>query len=78
MKLRFRAETKDMIIFGIFSFFWLLVVAFTVTNVDAFLDGDSFTINLFLGFTGENIAATLIFFLAGIIAAIAGAKSIFF
>ena len=77
MKLRFRAETKDVIIFLIFAFVWLLVVAFSVANVSAFLNEESFTINLFLGFVGSNLAATLVFFFAGIIAAFAGVKSVF-
>lgn len=78
MKLRFRAEAKDIIIFLIFAIVWLLIIALAVANVSAFLNGESFTINLFLGFVGNNLAATLIFFLAGNIAAFAGVKSVFF
>ena len=77
MRMRFRAETKDVIIFGIFAVVWLFVVAFAVANVSAFLNGDSFTINLFLGFSSGNLAATIIFFFAGIVAAFAGVKSVF-
>jgi len=77
MKMRFRAETKDVIIFLIFAVVWLLVVAFSVANVSAFLDGESFTMNLFLGFNSKNIAITIIFFFAGLIAAFAGVKSMF-
>ena len=77
MKLRFRADSKDVIIFCIFAFFWLLVVALAVANVSAFLSEEPFTLNLFLAFKLKNIAATLIFFLAGIIAAFAGVKSMF-
>ena len=77
MKMRFRADAKDVIIFGIFAFVWLLVVAFAVANVSQFINEEPFTINLFLGFLPKNIAATLIFFLIGIIAAFAGVKSIF-
>jgi len=78
MKLRFRADTKDVIIFLIFAIVWLFVVSLAVTNVSAFLNGESFTINLFLGFSPNNLAATVIFFFAGIIAAFAGVKSVFF
>ena len=77
MRMRFKAEAKDVLIFVIFAVVWLLVVALAVANVSAFLKGESFTINLFLGFTGGNIAATLVFFFAGIIAAFAGVKSVF-
>ena len=78
MKLRFRAEAKDVIIFVIFSILWLMIVSLAVANVSAFLAEEPFTINLFLGFTSKNIAATLILFVAGIVAIIAGVKSIFF
>ena len=77
MKLRFRAEAKDVFIFCIFAFFWLIVVSLVVANVSAFLNEEPFTINLFLGFVPKNLAATIILFLAGIIAAFAGVKSVF-
>ncbi|MBQ2946910.1 MAG: type IV secretory system conjugative DNA transfer family protein [Bacilli bacterium] len=78
MRMKFRAEAKDVIIFIIFAVLWLFVVAFAVANVTAFLNGETFTLNLFLGFNPSNIAATIIFFFAGIIAAFAGVKSVFF
>ena len=77
MRLRFRAEAKDVLIFVIFAVVWLFIVALAVANVSAFLNGEKFTINLFLGFVGGNLAATLVFFFAGIIAAFAGVKSVF-
>lgn len=77
MRMRFRAETKDVVIFGIFAIVWLLVIALAVSNVSAFLDGESFTMNIFLGFSSKNIAITLILFFAGLVAAFAGVKSIF-
>ena len=77
MKMRFRADAKDVIIFCIFAVIWLIVVAFAVANVSQFIDGEPFTANIFLGFASNNIAATIVFFLAGIIAAFAGVKSVF-
>ena len=77
MRLRFRADAKDVLIFVIFAVVWLFVVALAVANVSAFLNGESFTINVFLGFIGGNLAATLVFFFAGLIAAFAGVKSVF-
>lgn len=77
MRLKFRADAKDVIIFCIFAFVWLMIVSLAVANVSAFLNGESFTINLFLGFNPKNLAATIVFFLAGIIAAFAGVKSVF-
>ena len=78
MRMKFRAEAKDVIIFIIFAVVWLFVVAFAVANVTAFLNGETFTLNLFLGFNPSNISVTIIFFFAGIIAAFAGVKSVFF
>ena len=62
MRLRFRAEVKDVVIFLIFAIVWLLVICLAVANVSAFINGEPFTINPLIGFLPENIAATLIFF----------------
>ena len=77
MKLKFRADAKDVVIFGIFSFAWLIVVALAVVNVSAFINDELFTLNFFLAFTPGNIGVTLLCFVVGIIAAFAGVKSIF-
>ena len=77
MRLRFRAEVKDVIIFCIFAVVWLFVVSLSVANVSAFLNGDPFTMNFLLGFYPQNLAATMVFFLVGLIAAFAGVKSYF-
>ena len=77
MRLRFRAEVKDVIIFCIFAVAWLFVVSLSVANVSAFLNGDPFTMNFLLGFYPQNLAATMVFFLVGLIAAFAGVKSYF-
>jgi len=77
MRMRFRAEAKDVIIFLIFAVLWLIVIAFAVANVSAFLNEESFTLNFLLGFSAENIAATLVLFLVGIVAVFAGVKSFF-
>ena len=77
MRLKFRADLKDVIIFSIFAVAWLLIVSVAVTNVSAFLNGDEFTLNPLLGFSKQNLAATMVFFIVGLIAAFAGVKSIF-
>ena len=77
MRMRFRAETKDVIIFLIFAVLWLLIISLTVANVSAFLNEESFTLNFLLGFSVENLAATLVLFFIGIIAVFAGVKSFF-
>ena len=77
MRMRFRADAKDIIIFCIFAFVWLLVVALVVANIYSFIEEEPFTINLFLGFMPKNLAATLILFFIGLIVAFTGVKSIF-
>ena len=77
MKLRFRADAKDVVVFLIFSVVWLFVVALAVVNVSAFINDDLFTLNIFLAFMPNNIAATLLCFVVGIVAAFAGVKSVF-
>ena len=77
MRMRFRAEVKDVIIFSIFAIVWLFIVSLSVANVYAFINGESFTMNFLLGFYPENIAATMVFFIIGLIAAFAGVKSFF-
>ena len=78
MNLRFKAEMKDVVIFGIFAFCWFLVSMFIVANLSQFLDNEPLTINIFLAFLPKNIATTIIVFFAGIIAAFVGVKSFFF
>ena len=78
MNLRFKAETKDVVIFGIFAFCWFLVSMFIVANISQFLDGEILTMNIFLALIPKNITATILVFFAGIIAAFVGVKSFFF
>ncbi len=77
MRLRFRADAKDVLIFCMFAVLWLIIVALAVANVSAFINEEPFTINFFIGFSYKNIAATILFFLAGLAAAFAGVKSVF-
>ena len=37
MKLRLKVEPKDLVIFCIFSFVWLIVVQLLVVNINAFV-----------------------------------------
>ena len=70
MKLKFRAEKKDFIIFGIFCLVLLYLVAIALLNVVSFLSDYTFWgLNPLPAFGPDYIAATLIFFffaLAGI------------
>ena len=79
MKLKFRADPKDWLIFGIFAFIWFIVVALAVVNVYAFINNEKFTINFFLTFTSSTkFLLTLLLFFVGIAVAFAGVKSYFF
>ena len=79
MKLKFRAEPKDWLLFGLFSAAWFIVVSLAVVNISAFMNEENFTINIFLIFTSTTtILITFLLFLVGIIATFAGVKSYFF
>ena len=67
MKLRLKVEPKDLMIFCVFSFVWLIVVQLLVINVNAFVQEEPFTINIFLVFTnGVMFLMTIALFLLGI------------
>lgn len=74
MKLKFRADSKDMAMFCLFSLIWLVVIAFAVVNVAAFINSEPFTVNFLLAFLPKNLAATLVFFFAGLIAIFVSVK----
>ena len=78
MKLRFRADAKDVVIFIIFSVIWFLVACFTVANISQFLNGEGITLNIFLALNIKNIAITILVFIVGLVAVFAGVKSQFF
>ena len=79
MKLKFRAEPKDWLIFGIFSLIWFIVVALVVVNVDAFMNEEDFTINFFLAFSSLTMfGVTILLFIGGLVVAFTSVKSFFF
>ena len=76
MKLRIKVEPKDLMLFCIFAFFWLIVVQLFVVNINAFVDAEPFTFNVFLVFTdGIMFIMTIIGFLLGIAIALFSVKS---
>ena len=77
MKLKFRADAKDTMIFCLFSLAWLFVVSLAIVNILAVIDKGNFTLNPIPAFYPKNIGVTLLLFFAGIIAAFAGVKSVF-
>ncbi len=79
MKLKFRADPKDWLIFGIFALIWFIVVSLAVANVYTFMNNQGFTFNIFLIFVSfTNFMVTLLLFFVGIGVAFASVKSYFF
>lgn len=79
MKLKFRAEKKDIIIFILFSIFLLYVVAIGVINVNSFSIAGTFKgWNPFPAFTFEFLPTTLVFYLLALLGSIFSASSRFF
>ena len=79
MKLKFRAEKKDFIIFGIFCVVLLYLVAIALLNVVSFLSDYTFWgLNPLPAFGPDYIAATLIFFLFALAGIIFSVQSYFF
>lgn len=79
MKLKFRAEPKDILIFVIFSITLLYFIAIAVLNVVSFLnDSTLHGLNPLPAFTKEYFAPTMVFYIAFMIAVITGVSSYFF
>ena len=79
MKLRLRVEPKDLMIFCIFSVVWFIVVQLLVININAFVEEEPFTANIFLVFTnGVMFMMTIALFLLGIIIGLISVKSYIF
>ena len=79
MKLKIKAEPKDMLIFCIFAFIWLIVVQLLVVNINAFVQEESFTINIFKVYTDLTMfTMSTIGFLLGIIVGFLSVKSYIF
>ena len=78
MKLKFRAEPKDIIIFVIFCFMLLYVVAIAELNIISFVGDSTFHgLNPIPAFSSELFAPTMVFFLAALIGIIASVSNYF-
>ena len=78
MKLKFRAEKKDVLAFVIVALFVLFIVALCVTNVVSILnDGVPAGFNIFKYFSGNTMALTFIIWIA-IVGAVFGSTSSYF
>ena len=78
MKLKFRAEKKDVIAFILMSVFVLIIIMLCVSNVLSILhDGVPAGINIFRGLNGSSFALVFIIWIA-IIGAVFGSTSSYF
>ncbi|NLL44316.1 MAG: type IV secretory system conjugative DNA transfer family protein [Mollicutes bacterium] len=79
MKLKFRAEPKDIVIFIIFSLFLLYLVAIAVLNIASFSQNNTLHgLDPLPAFSGDYFAPTMVFFLFALIAIISSVSSYFF
>lgn len=79
MKLKFRAEPKDILIFVIFCIVLLYFVAIAVLNISSFADtGLLHGLNPFPAFGSEYLGATLLFFVGSLAAIFTSVSSYFF
>ena len=78
MKLKFRAEKKDVIAFVLMSVFVLLIIALCVSNVLSILhDGVPAGLNIFKEFNGSSFALTMVIWIA-VIGTVFGSTSSYF
>ena len=79
MKLKFRADKKDIVIFLIFCVVLLYLIAIAVLNLNSFATEGTFRgLNPFPAFSMEFILPTMIFYILSLVAIIAGCSSLFF
>ena len=78
MKLKFRAEKKDVLAFILMSVFILVIIALCVSNVSSILsDGVPTGINIFSNISSNSIALTFVIWIA-VIATVFGSTSSYF
>ena len=79
MKLKFKAEKKDIVIFVIFAIALFYIVAIAVLNVVSFVGDSSFHgLNPFPVFSIRYFAPTMVFYLAALIAVFTSVSDKFF
>ena len=79
MKLKFKAEAKDVMYFILFSIFLLFLIAVGVGNITSLSSTGEFVgFNPFPGLSSENIFGTLLFFFISLGAIMALVSSYFF
>lgn len=79
MKLKFRADPKDVVIFVIFAIVLFYVVDIAVLNVMSFIEDSTFSgLNPLPGFSREYFALVMVFYLIALIAVFTSVSSYFF
>lgn len=79
MKLKFRADLKDIVIFLIFLAVLLYLIALAVVNIHSFaVDGVFSGLNALPAFAPDMIMTTLMFFALAVVAILAACSSYFF
>ena len=79
MKMKFKAEPKDILIFVIFCIVLLYFVAIAILNISSFADTATLHgLNPFPAFGPDYLAATLLFFAGSLVAIFTSVSSYFF
>ena len=79
MKLKFRAEPQDILIFIVFAIFLLFIIALGVLNLTSLAqEGTFFGINPFPAFAPEHIVPTITFYILALIGLFISVSSYFF
>ena len=79
MKLKFKAEPKDVLIFVIFAIALFYIVDIAVLNVVSFISDSTFSgLNPLPGFSREYFAPIMVFYIAALIAVFTSVSSYFF
>ncbi len=79
MKLKFKAEPKDVVIFIIFAIVLFYIVDIAVLNVVSFVRDSTFSgLNPLPGFTLEYFPPVMVFYLIALIAAFTSVSGLFF
>ena len=79
MKLKFRADKDDLIIFGVFAIFLLYIIAIGIVNLHTLTTEGVFSgFNPFPAFTPEFLWMTLLIYIVALIGMFASVKSYFF
>ena len=76
--MKFRADTKDVMIFIIFVLFLLYIVAIAVLNISHLSEGVIWGLNPLPAFYQEYLKTTLIMYVIALVGTFAGVKSYFF